>query len=120
MKNTYLQLIQMITGVLVALLLGLHIAVMHLDAVIGFFGVNVGDTTSWDSMIERARMGLWVGVYIALLVFGLFHALNGLRNILLETNISSRSGRVVTGVIIAFGAVFLLLGIYVPLVLVTK
>ena len=120
MKNTYLQFVQMITGVFVAVLLGLHIAVMHLDVILGFFGIKIADVTSWNSMIERARMGLWAGIYIALLSFGLFHALNGLRNVLLETNLSSRSERVVTGFIIAFGVVFLIMGTYVPLALITK
>lgn len=118
MKNTYLQFAQLITGAVVGILLTIHMAVMHLDAVFGFFGI-VNDT-SWASMMERARDGVWAGIYICLLAFGLFHALNGLRNILLELNLSGSAERVITWIIIAGGIIFLALGTYVPLVLLGK
>ncbi len=70
MKNTYLQFAQIITGAVVGILLTIHMAGMHLDAVFGFFGI-VNDT-SWASMMERSREGVWAGIYIALLAFGLF------------------------------------------------
>jgi succinate dehydrogenase hydrophobic anchor subunit len=117
MKNTYLQFAQMITGVCVAVLLITHLAVQRLDAILGFVGIKIVHPTSWDSMIERAHQGSWVGIYIALLTLGLFHALNGLRNVLLETNISSSAMRIWTGLIIAFGIIFLALGTYTPIVL---
>lgn len=68
-------------------------------------------------MMERAHQGSWVGIYIALLAFGLFHALNGFRNMLLETNLSMSAMRVLTGLIIAFGVIFLILGTYTPIAL---
>ena len=117
MRNTYLQLIQMITGVLIAILLGVHVVVQHLDAVLGFFGVDVAEATSWESMTDRASQGIWVFIYIALLVFGLYHALNGLRNILLEVTTSTGTMRVINWVLILLGVVFLVLGIYAPIAL---
>jgi succinate dehydrogenase hydrophobic anchor subunit len=117
MNNTYLQFAQMITGVCVAILLIIHLAVQRLDAILGFIGVKIANPISWQSMIERAHQGSWVGIYIFLLAFGLFHALNGFRNILLEINLSSSAMRVWTGLIIAFGILFLALGTYTPIVL---
>jgi succinate dehydrogenase / fumarate reductase membrane anchor subunit len=120
MKNTYLQMAQMISGALVAVLLAVHIGVQKLDVILGFFGARISDPIAWSSVVERAHQGLWVAIYILLLTFGLFHALNGLRNMLLETNLSSSTMRVLTGLIIAFGIVFLALGIYTPIVLLVK
>ena len=117
MRNTCLQLLQLITGALIAILLGIHMIIMHLDAVLGFFGVHIAESTSWESMIERARQGLWTGIYIALLVFALYHALNGLRGIILELTPSRSSERIITGVIIMFGIIFLILGTVVPIAL---
>jgi succinate dehydrogenase / fumarate reductase, membrane anchor subunit len=117
MKNTYLQISQMITGALVAVLLAIHLVVQQSDVLLGLLGIKVADPTTWASMMERAHQGSWVGIYIALLAFGLFHALNGFRNILLETNLSASAMRVLTGFIIAFGVIFLVLGTYAPIAL---
>ena len=117
MKNTYLQIAQMITGALVAVLLAVHITVQQSDVILGLMGIKVADPTTWSSLMERAHQGTWVGIYISLLAFGLFHALNGFRNILMETNLSAPSMRVLTGLIIAFGVIFLVLGTYTPIVL---
>jgi succinate dehydrogenase hydrophobic anchor subunit len=120
MKNTYLQFAQMITGILVAILLFIHIAVQKLGVILSFLGFKISDPLTFNSMMERARQGLWAGIYICLLAFGLFHALNGLRNILLETNLSSSIMRSLTWLIIVFGVLFFLLGTYVPIVLLTR
>jgi len=117
MKNTYLQLAQMVTGALVAVLLAIHITVQQSDVVLGLLGIKIADPTTWSSMMDRAHQGSWVGIYISLLAFGLFHSLNGFRNILLETNLSASAIRILTGFIIAFGIIFLVLGTYAPIAL---
>ena len=117
MRNTYLQIVQMITGVLIAVLLGVHMIVMHLDAVLGFFGITIAETTSWESMMERAGQGLWVILYMALLIFALYHAFIGLRGIILELALPHRTQRIIDWVIIVLGVIFCSLGIYAPIVL---
>jgi len=117
MRNTYLQFLQLVTGIFIAVLLGIHMVIMHLDAILGFFGVDVTEATSWESMIERAGQGVWAGLYIALLAFVLYHALNGLRGIILELTPSATTERIVTWVIIAFGIIAFIGGTYVPLAL---
>jgi len=117
MRNTYLRLLQLVTGALIAVLLGIHIVIMHVDAILGFFGVDAAKPTSWGAMIERASQGIWAGLYIALLVFVLYHAFNGLRNIILELTPSVKTGRIVTWVIIAFGIIAFIGGTYVPVAL---
>lgn len=115
MRNTYLWLAQLVTGVLIAVLLSIHVVLMHLDTILSFLGVDIKDPTSWHSMIERSRDTLWAGLYIALLAIILYHALNGLRNIILELTPSATTERIVTWTIIVFGIIAFVWGTYVPL-----
>ena len=117
MRNTYLWFMQLITGIVIAVLLGIHMVLMHLDAILGFFGVDVNDVTSWGSMIERSRQVIWAGLYIALLAVVLYHALNGLRKVILELTPAARAERVTTWVIVAFGIVTFVWCSYVPIAL---
>jgi len=111
---------QLVTGVLIAVLLGIHMVMQHLDKVLGFFGVDLNDPTSWHSMIERSREVIWASIYIALLAVVLYHALNGLRNIILELTPSARTERIVTWTIIAFGIVIFIWASYVPIALLSR
>jgi len=117
MRNTYLQILQLVTGILIAILLGIHMVLMHLDAILGFFGIDVGEPASWESMIDRAGQGIWAGLYIALLAFIIYHAFNGLRNIILELTPSARTEHIVTWTIIVFGIIVFIWGTYVPIAL---
>ena len=54
MRNTYLQILQLITGVCIAVLLGIHMVITHLDAILGFFGIMVLGTFLRD-LKERIR-----------------------------------------------------------------
>jgi succinate dehydrogenase hydrophobic anchor subunit len=119
-RNTYLWLMQLVTGILIAVLLGIHMVMQHLDKILLFFGVNLNDPTSWNSMIERSREVTWAGIYIALLAVLLYHALNGLRNVILELTPSARTERVVTRTIIAFGIIVFIWASYVPIALLSR
>lgn len=120
MRTTYLWLVQLVTGVLIAVLLGIHIVIQHLGAILTFFGIKEVDPTSWASMIERASQGIFVALYIALLAVGLYHGINGLRGIILETTSSARTGRIVTCVLIVLGVIFFVGGTYVPVALLSS
>lgn len=117
MRNTYLQFVQLITGILIAILLGIHMVIQHLDAILGIFEIDVKNATSWQSMTGRAKEGIWIFIYIALLVFALYHAFNGLRNIILELTTSARAERIATTIIIIVAIIFLALGVYAPIAL---
>jgi succinate dehydrogenase hydrophobic anchor subunit len=116
-RYTYLWLMQLFTGVLIAILLGIHMVMQHLEDILLFFGINLNDPTSWHSMIERSQQAIWAGLYIALLAVALSHALNGLRNVILELTPSPRAERVITGSILAFGIVVFMWASYVPIAL---
>ena len=117
MRNTYLQFAQLVTGIVIAILLAIHMVIQHLDNIMLFFGFDFRHATSWTSMIGRAKQGIWAFIYIALLVFTLYHACNGIRNIVLELNPSPRAERTATVIIIIVGVIFLILGIWAPLAL---
>jgi succinate dehydrogenase hydrophobic anchor subunit len=116
-RYTYLWLMQLVTGVLIAVLLGIHMVLQHLDKILPFFGIDINDPTSWNSMIERSRHAVWAGIYISLLAVLLYHALNGLRNVILELTPSARAERMVTRTILAFGIVVFIWASFVPIAL---
>ncbi len=120
MRNTHFHLLHMLTGVVIAVLLGIHMVVINLDAVLGFFGVDVTEPTSWKSMIDRASQGIWAGLYIALLAVVLYHALYGLRGIILEVTPSAKTRRIVTRAFIIIGIIVFMWGAYVPLSLLSS
>ena len=120
MRTTRLHLLHIFSGAVIAVLLGIHMVVLHLDTVLGFFGVDATEPTSWGSMISRAGQSIWVGLYIALLAFVLYHAFYGLRGVILELSPSVKTGRIVTRVLIAVGIIVFIWGTYVPIALVSS
>jgi len=117
MRTTRFRLVHMLAGAVIAVLLGIHMVVIHLDTVLGFFGIGTTEPTSWGSMIARASQSIWVGLYIALLAFVLYHGFYGLRGVILEVTTSAKTGRVVTWVLITVGIITFIWGTYVPIVL---
>jgi len=73
-----------LAGLVILVLLGLHMAVMHLDALLGLFNPAGGHPIAWENVMARARLGFFMVSYVVLLGAGLFHGLYGLRNILHE------------------------------------
>jgi succinate dehydrogenase hydrophobic anchor subunit len=93
---------------------------MHLNDILEFFGVGTPDPTTWEPMISRANQSIWVALYIALLAVGIYHALYGLRGIIVELAPSARTTRIVTFAIIASGIIFFIGGTYVPIALLSS
>ena len=120
MRSTYSWLLQIITGVFIAVLLGIHMVLQHLDAILDFFGADTVDLTGWAPMIERADQGIFVALYIALLAVGLYHGIYGLRNIILETTTSARVRNIVTWSFIILGVGIFAWATYVPIDLFTS
>ncbi len=120
MRATYLWLLQMATGVLIAVLLGIHLTISHLDDILGFFGADAAEVTSWESMMDRASQGIWVALYIALLAVGLYHGINGVRGIILESTPSAKTERIINRAFIIFGIVVFIGGAYVPIALLSS
>ena len=120
MRTARFHLIHMLAGALIAILLGIHMVALHLDDILSFLGINVTEPTSWKSMIDRATQGAWAGIYIALLAVALYHALYGLRGIILEVTSSIKTERIVTWAFIIIGIITFIWGTYVPVALLSS
>jgi succinate dehydrogenase hydrophobic anchor subunit len=83
-------------GVVILVLLGLHMAIMHLDQTLGLFGTPGAEPVEWESVAARAGSLFFTATYVLLLGAALYHGLYGLRNILLELNPGAGLRRAVT------------------------
>jgi succinate dehydrogenase / fumarate reductase membrane anchor subunit len=94
-------------GLVILVLLGLHMAIMHLDATLGIFGVEGAEPVEWESVVARAQSVFFTVTYVLLLGAALYHGLYGLRNILLELNPGAGLRRVINvGLSLVGGALF--------------
>jgi len=73
-----------ITGLLVLILLGMHMLIMHLDGILGWFSPAEGEAVSWDNVFSRSKHVGFTLTYVLLLGAALYHGLYGLRTILFE------------------------------------
>jgi len=84
MRDQRLWTWHLLAGLVILVFLGLHMAIMHLDALLGLFNPAGGHPVAWDNVVARAKHGFFTVSYIVLLGAALFHGLYGLRNILFE------------------------------------
>lgn len=73
------------TGVVILVFLGLHMAIMHLDAALGLiFSPAGGHPIDWGNVVARAQSSFFTVTYVVLLGAALFHGFYGTRNIIFE------------------------------------
>jgi succinate dehydrogenase hydrophobic anchor subunit len=114
MLKTRLHLLFLLAGIGTGVFLGIHMVVQHLNNVLA-----TGDTnpTSWASMMGRAVESSWVVIYILMLVFVIYHALYGLRGIILELTTSDKAVKVINWCFIIGGIAVFAWASYVPIFL---
>ena len=54
-------------GVVILVLLGLHMAIMHLGATLGIFGTPGAKPVEWESVVLRAQSLFFTVTYVLLL-----------------------------------------------------
>jgi hypothetical protein len=54
-------------GVVVLVLLGLHMAVMHLEQTVGIFNAEGGHPIDWGNVVARGRSVFFLLTYVVLL-----------------------------------------------------
>ena len=88
MKDQKLWTWHLLAGVVILVFLGMHMTVMHLDALVNLPGLNPADghPIDWANVVARGKIMFFPVTYVILLGAALFHGLYGLRNILLELN----------------------------------
>lgn len=86
MRDRTLWTLHIGAGVVILVFLGLHMAIMHLDATLGIFGTPGSRPVEWESVVLRMKSLFFAVTYVVLVGAALYHGLYGLRNILLELN----------------------------------
>lgn len=112
MFRTRMHLLFLFSAIGTAIFLGIHMVVQHLNHILA---TGDPDPTSWASMINRATQGGWLIIYILLLVCAIFHALYGLRGIILEMVSSNKLIHAVNWIFITGGIALFIWASYVPI-----
>ena len=97
-------------GVIILFLLGLHMAIMHLDALLGIFNPAGGHPIDWANVVARGKSAFFMITYVVLLGAALFHGLYGLRNILFELNPSAGTKSLLSWILIFSGVSLFMAG----------
>jgi len=90
-------------GVIILFLLGLHMAIMHLDALLGIFNPAGGHPIDWANVVARGQSLAFTVIYVLLLGAALFHGFYGLRNILFELDPAPPLKKALSWVLIMVG-----------------
>ena len=110
MRDQKLWTWHLIAGLVILVVLGLHMGIMHLDALLGIFNPAGGHAIDWANVTARAQSLGFAASYILLLGAALFHGLYGLRNILFETGLSAGSRQAVSRSLASLGVALFILG----------
>jgi succinate dehydrogenase hydrophobic anchor subunit len=97
-------------GAVILVLLGLHMTVMHLDAVVRVFSPQPGEPIGWANVVERGKSVFFLVTYVLLLGTALFHGFYGLRNILFELNPGASTKAALNGLLLTAGIVLFAVG----------
>lgn len=100
----------LLAGVVVFVLLGLHMAIMHLDALLGIFNPAGGHPVDWANVLARGQSVGFALTYVLLLGTALFHGLYGLRNVVFELGLGARIKTAFSRALLALGVALFILG----------
>ncbi len=111
MRETRLWSLHILVIPILAILLGMHFALMHYSP--AFYGTSVEEAREFGTMIERGRNVAQFLLYILFLAAGLYHGLYGLRGILRELPLTPALVKVVDTGVLLLGLAIFALGTYV-------
>jgi succinate dehydrogenase hydrophobic anchor subunit len=82
--HSRLWICNLIAGMVVAALLGWHMAFMHLHDILSLVMSLAANPLAWENVVERGQSVGYAIVYVLFLGAALFHGFYGLRTILTE------------------------------------
>ncbi|MDW7990011.1 MAG: succinate dehydrogenase [Archaeoglobaceae archaeon] len=100
--ESFAWLFQAFTGITMVFLITTHFLVTH----------SSHELLSYESAISRMKSIEYRIFYVFLLIFVAFHAFNGLRAIILDTESGMKKKRVVNSLIFIFALVVILYGLF--------
>ncbi len=115
MREVYYWLLSQIVGAIIFILLGIHMIIIHLDNILGFFGVEIGEPVSWNAIMERAQNFGWAVFYFIFLALALYHGFYGLRKILVELSLSPSLIRIINRFLPLIGIILFAYGTYITI-----
>jgi succinate dehydrogenase / fumarate reductase membrane anchor subunit len=110
MRDQKLWTWHVLAGLVIAVFLGLHMTVMHLEVIVGIFNPAGGHPIDWANVVARGKTLFFPVSYVVLLGAALFHGLYGTRNILFELNPSAGLKKVIGTVLLLIGVGLFVLG----------
>ncbi|MBE3598671.1 MAG: hypothetical protein IMX02_07700 [Limnochordaceae bacterium] len=112
MRESRLWALHLLSGAVLIVLLSAHMGLMHYEGILASLGWAGENVRGFASVAQRAKSTIWTVWYVLLLVFALYHGLYGTRRILQEVWHSARAARVIDTVVLLFGLVVLVYGVY--------
>jgi succinate dehydrogenase / fumarate reductase membrane anchor subunit len=110
MRDQKLWTWHVLAGLVIAVFLGLHMTVMHLEVIVGVFNPAGGHPIDWANVVARGKTLFFPISYVVLLGAALFHGLYGTRNILFELNPPAGLKRVIGALLLLIGVGLFVLG----------
>lgn len=103
MRETKFWTWHMAAGVVIALLLGLHMVIMHIGGITHLYAPFGGEAVSKANSLFRDGRLFFTVTYILLLGVALYHGLYGLRTILFELTLKPAAEKAVSVVLLILG-----------------
>jgi succinate dehydrogenase hydrophobic anchor subunit len=113
MREARLWFWHIITAVVILFLLGSHMGIMHMSAILNALGFGSEHPTSSTEVFARSQQMLFMITYIALLGTALFHGLYGLRSILCELSLPKTMEKLFGSLLTVAGIALFFYGSYV-------
>jgi succinate dehydrogenase / fumarate reductase membrane anchor subunit len=115
MRESKLWSWHILSAVIILVLLGTHMTIMHLGALMKMAGIGSGDPTQSAEVFHRSQQFAYMIGYILLLGAALFHGLYGLRSMICELSLSRLSEKVIGGLCAVAGVALFIYGSYVAI-----
>jgi succinate dehydrogenase / fumarate reductase membrane anchor subunit len=112
MKKINFWLIHLIAGFFIFFLLLWHTLYMHYPSLINQMGYGGASPLIFSEVIQRAKSNSFKIAYILFLIFVLYHAFYGLKNIILETEIGKRFENLVKILISIIAIILFVYGLF--------
>jgi len=115
MKETVYWTWFIIAGIVLFFLSGLHMAIVHLDGLLGIFNPAGPVSITWDNVFFRNQSLFFMFTYLIILAAGLYHGFYGLRTILFELGLKKKTQRFVNIFLWIIGIALFVFGSYAAL-----